>query len=221
MSEDTYERWSQSSWDKRYSESTKVWSGNPNQRLVEQVAGLPVGRALDVGAGEGGDAVWLAQQGWTVTAVDVSEVALTKTAAHAREAGVGDRVTTLHHDLVARRELPGGFDLVSAQFLHPPLDLFDEIHQALAAAVRPGGHLLVVGHHPMDVETGVRSGHGHSELLFTPDKVVATLDPEQWEVLVCDTPTRESHHDHGPSEVTDSVVLAVRKPESKSDISRD
>lgn len=210
----TYERWSQASWDERYSESTKVWSGNPNQRLVEQVAGLAPGTALDVGAGEGGDAVWLAQQGWTVTAVDVSEVALAKTAAHADEAGVGDRVTTLHHDLIAGGELPGGFDLVSAQFLHPPLDLFTAIHQRLAAAVRPGGHLLVVGHHPMDVETGVRSGHGHSELLFTPDKVVATLHADEWEILVNATPTRESHHDHGPSTVTDSVVLA-----RKSDIS--
>lgn len=207
---DTYERWSQESWDQRYSESEKVWSGNPNQRLVEQVADLSPGTALDVGAGEGGDAIWLASRGWRVTALDVSEVALAKVAAHAAEAGVGDHVTTLHHDLIAGGELPDGFDLVSAQFLHPPLDKFEEIHRRLAAAVRPGGHLLVVGHHPMDVETGVRSGHGHSELLFTPDKVLAALPTDGWEVLVADTPTRESHHGHGPAEVTDSVVLARR-----------
>lgn len=210
-STDRYERWSQASWDERYSGSDKVWSGNPNQRLVEQVADLSPGTVLDVGAGEGGDAVWLARQGWTVTALDVSEVALAKTAAHAAEAGVGDRVRTLHLDLVAAEEqLPDGFDLVSAQFLHPPLDKFTEIHQRLAAAVRPGGHLLVVGHHPMDVETGVRSGHGHSELLFTPDKVLAALPPGEWQVLVCETPTRESHHAEGPSTVTDTVVLAQR-----------
>lgn len=201
---------SQASWDARYSESERVWSGNPNPRLVEHVTGLPAGDALDVGAGEGADAVWLATQGWQVTALDVSPVALTRTAAHAVDAGVADRVATLRHDLLASPRVPGTYDLVSAQFWHPPVDRFDEQFGALGAAVRPGGHLLVVGHHPADLATGLRSGHGHPELLFTPDRVVAALDPSTWEVHYADAPTREVESEDGPVTVTDSVVVARR-----------
>ncbi len=74
-------------WDERYAGSNRVWSGKPNQRLVEQVAGLTPGRAVDVGCGEGADVVWLAQQGWLATGVDVSQVALDRAAQHAEEAG--------------------------------------------------------------------------------------------------------------------------------------
>ncbi len=126
----------QETWDARYAESERIWSGNPNPRLVEHVAGLAPGDALDVGCGEGADAVWLAKQGWRVTALDVSAVALEKTAAHAREAGVADRVTTLHHDLMTGAPLPGDYDLVSMQFMHPPPDRFDEFYRLAGATVR-------------------------------------------------------------------------------------
>jgi SAM-dependent methyltransferase len=112
--------YTQATWDARYGESERVWSGNPNLRLVEQVTGLAPGDALDVGAGEGADAVWLARAGWNVTALDVSEVALAKVVAHAEEAGVSDRVHPLHHDLMTSEPVPGSYDLVSAQFWHPP-----------------------------------------------------------------------------------------------------
>lgn len=207
---DLADLFSQSTWDARYSESERVWSGNPNPRLVEHVTGLPPGDALDVGAGEGADAVWLATRGWQVTALDVSPVALARTAAHAAEAGVGDRVTTLQHDLLNGPAAPGTYDLVSAQFWHPPLDRFDELFDALGALVRPGGFLLVVGHHPADLATGLRSGHGHPELLFTPDRIVAVLDPSTWEIRYADAPTREVESEDGPVTVTDSVVLARR-----------
>src|SRR3982751_5268714 len=75
-------------WDARYAEADQVWSGNPNGALVTEVSGLPPGRALDVGCGEGADAVWLAGHGWDVTALDVSQVALDRAALHARQAGV-------------------------------------------------------------------------------------------------------------------------------------
>lgn len=209
-STDLADLFSQATWDARYSESERVWSGNPNPRLVEHVTGLPPGDALDVGAGEGADAVWLATQGWQVTALDVSPVALARTAAHAADAGIGGRVTTLQHDLLNEPAVPGTYDLVSAQFWHPPVERFDELFTALGAVVRPGGFLLVVGHHPADLATGLRSGHGHPELLFTPDRVVAALDPSAWEIQYAEAPTREVDSEDGPVTVTDSVVLARR-----------
>lgn len=209
--QDLAEMFSQATWDARYAESARIWSGNPNPRLVEHAADLAPGDALDVGAGEGADAVWLASRGWKVTALDVSQVALDKVTAHAEQAGVGDRVTTLHHDLMSGSALPGAYDLVSAQFMHPPTERFAGLFQTLGETVRPGGALLVVGHHPDDVTTGVRSGHGHPELLFTPEQVVAVLPAEQWEIRVAEAPTRETPGDDGPALVTDTVVLALRR----------
>lgn len=208
---DVSEMFTQATWDARYAESDRIWSGRPNPRLVEQVTGVAPGTALDVGAGEGADAVWLASQGWRVTATDISEVALRRTTAHAAEAGVADRVTTLHHDVLGDAPLPGGFDLVSAQYLHPPTARFAATLGRLGAAVRPGGLLLVVGHHPDDVTSGVRSGHGHPELLFTPDRVVAVLPVDAWDVRVAEAQPRTVEGDDGPVTVTDTVVLAARR----------
>ena len=143
--------------------------------------------------------------------MDISEVALARTAAHAREAGVTDRVTTLHHDVLGDAPLPGGFDLVSAQYLHPPVDRFASTVERLGQAVRPGGLLLVVGHHPDDVTSGVSSGHGHPELLFTPDQVVAVLPADAWDVRLAESQTRAVDSPDGPVTVTDTVVVAARR----------
>ncbi|MBW5481743.1 SAM-dependent methyltransferase [Streptomyces bambusae] len=171
-------------WDARYSESDRIWSGNPNTVLVREVEGLPAGRALDLGCGEGADAVWLARRGWQVTGTDISAVALERAAEHAREAGVADRVQWERHDL--GESFPAGeYDLVSACFLHSPGDMPRErILRSAAAAVAPGGVLLVVGH------GGSAPGHDspHPDMdLPTPEKVLADLElPEgAWEVLVC------------------------------------
>ncbi|MGY2874457.1 SAM-dependent methyltransferase [Marmoricola sp. URHA0025 HA25] len=209
--DDVADLFRQETWDARYAESEQIWSGRPNPRLVDQVTGVSPGRALDVGAGEGADAVWLATQGWEVTALDVSEVALARAAAHAAEAGLAERVTTLHHDLMTGAPLPDEFDLVSAQYLHPPVERFAEMMGTLGGAVRPGGLLLVVGHHPDDLSTGLRSGHGHPELLFGPDRVVEALSPGQWDIRVADAPTREVAGPDGPVTVTDTVVLAAKR----------
>lgn len=209
--EDPATLFTQETWDARYAESERVWSGRPNQRLVEQVAGLTPGSAADVGCGEGADAVWLAEHGWDVTALDVSEVALSRAREHAEEAGVAARVRILHHDLVGGGgPLPGRYDLVSVFFFHVLPEAFDGIYRGLADAVAPGGTLLVVGHHPEDHESGVRRPHG-GQLLFTPDQVVALLDPEEWTVVTQDDPQRVMATADGEITVRDSVVRAIRR----------
>ena len=97
-------------WNERYAGSNQIWSGQPNQALVTEVSELPPGRALDVGCGEGADAVWLAQRGWDVTGLDVSGVALDRARLHARDAGVV--VRWVRAGLVEAGLPDRGFDLV-------------------------------------------------------------------------------------------------------------
>lgn len=203
-------------WDERYAGSERVWSGRPNQRLVEQVADLQPGTALDVACGEGGDAIWLAAQGWQVTAVDISEVALAKVAEHAEDAGVADRLKLGFYDALVDPRPAGRhtFDLVTVSFLHVPVEDFDAIYRGIAEAVAPGGRLLVTAHHPHDVESGSRHDHGPG-LLFEPDRVLRTLGVEQsgspWEVEVAETPDRVQETADGPLHVRDTVVRLRRR----------
>lgn len=106
-------------WETLYAEKPRIWSGRPNARLAEIVSGLTGSRALDLGCGEGGDAMWLAEHGWQVVAVDVSTTALARAAEDAQTRGVLGRIDFQHHDLT--KTLPDGpFDLVSAHFFHTP-----------------------------------------------------------------------------------------------------
>ncbi|HWJ10730.1 MAG TPA: class I SAM-dependent methyltransferase [Nocardioides sp.] len=203
-------------WDERYAGSDRVWSGRPNQRLVEQVADLQVGTALDVACGEGADAIWLAQQGWRVTAVDVSQVALAKVAQHAEDAGVEDRLKIGFYDALddARPAGRRTFDLVTVSFLHVPVEDFEPVYRGIAGAVAPGGRLLVTAHHPHDVTSGSRHDHGPG-LLFEPDRVLATLGVGEpgspWEVEVAETPDRVQESADGPLHVRDTVVRLRRR----------
>ncbi|NYI04701.1 class I SAM-dependent methyltransferase [Allostreptomyces psammosilenae] len=173
-------------WEDRYNSSDRLFSGNPNSALIRETSAVTPGRALDLGCGEGADAVWLARQGWHVTAVDISPTALSRGAEHATAAGVADRIDWQQHDL-AHSFPEGAFDLVSAHYLHSPREMpREEILRRAAEAVAPGGLLLIVGH------AGWPSwSHDHdTEIHFpTPDEVLAALDlPEgRWEVLVKET----------------------------------
>ncbi len=202
-------RFERPAWEERYS-GDRVWSGRVNPQLAAEAASLTPGRALDIGCGEGGDAVWLAQQGWTVTAVDFAEAALAKTAEHAGEAGVGERVETRQVDV--RTWEPGDerWDLVSSQFMHLPDGGMVEVTRRLGSAVAPGGTLLVVGHHPDDHATGVR--HGHRSFLFTPESLLPALGEGQWDVQVCEARDRTQAHPQTGEEmqVRDSVLRARR-----------
>ncbi|WP_298889989.1 bifunctional NAD(P)/FAD-dependent oxidoreductase/class I SAM-dependent methyltransferase [uncultured Serinicoccus sp.] len=201
-------------WDARYGTGERMWSGNPNGTLVAEVEGMPPGRALDVGAGEGGDALWLAEQGWDVTASDISGAALEHLGAEASRRGLA--VTLLHRDANAPGAFEtGAYDLVSLQygsFLRTPEQ---RGLRSLLGAVAPGGTLLVVGHDlsplrdPVDPSEQTR--------MFDPgayvgaEEVAAALEAEAgWRVEVFETRPRpagaaSTHH------VDDVVVRAVRE----------
>ncbi|MBB2901166.1 SAM-dependent methyltransferase [Kineococcus radiotolerans] len=144
-------------WEGMYSSGHgHVWSGRPNPALVDAIADLTPGTALDLGCGEGGDVLHLARLGWRVTGVDVSDTAIARAAAHAAEAGVGDLTRFERHDL--GQSFPAGlFDLVTASFLHSFAFLDRTAVLARAArSVAPGGSLLVLGHHVVPEEQAAR-----------------------------------------------------------------
>jgi SAM-dependent methyltransferase len=132
-------------WDARYSERDgAMWSGRPNGRLVGEVAGLTPGTALDVGCGEGADAIWLAREGWTVTAIDISDIALTR----AREAGIraGVAVEWVCGSALETPLPAGSFDLVSMQYPALLKASGEAAVRTLLDTVRPGKLLLAVYH---------------------------------------------------------------------------
>lgn len=200
----------QAFWDERYGSAPAVWSGNPNPQLMAQTADLTPGRALDVGAGEGADSVWLARQGWQVVGLDISPVALGKAAAHAVVADVADRVEWRQGDLLEWEPGEERFDLVTAHFMHLPADLRRQVFPRLARAVAPGGRLLVVGHHPEDHETVRREFDEH--FFYTGDDLLAELDLDGWVVETNAAPTREATGPDGEPATIRDTVLRVRRP---------
>lgn len=199
-------------WDERYLSSDALWSGKPNPQLVAEAAGLAPGKALDVGCGEGADAIWLAERGWRVTAVDLSTVALKRGAAHANEVGpdFAKRITWLHADLTDWVPVAASYDLVSAQFMHLPRDEREPLHRRLAEAVAPGGTLLVVGHHPTDLDTTVPRP-GRPELLFIASDVAASLPPEEWVTLVEEARQRRTLDPDGRTTTIHDAVLRAQR----------
>lgn len=168
-------------WDERYTAFLdRLPAHRPNPVVVAEAAGLPAGSALDIGCGLGADAVWLAGQGWQVTALDVSQVALEQAAAAA--ATVGVHVRWLRNRLEDMQIPAGGFDLVSAHYpalLHTP---DGAAGRALLSAVAPGGTLLVVHHADIDVE--LAKSHGFDPAMYLLHDDVRALFDDRWEVRV-------------------------------------
>ncbi|MFF2950135.1 class I SAM-dependent methyltransferase [Kitasatospora sp. NPDC057965] len=163
-------------WDDRYAASELVWGTEANRWVVRELAGHTPGRALDLAAGEGRNAMWLAALGWEVTGLDFSTVALGRaerlTAALPDE--VADRLTWRHGDARTFEAPPEGYDLVLVAYLQlPAADRRAALRRA-AAALAPGGTLLVVGHDSGNLTEGV-GGPQDPAVLFTPDDVLADL----------------------------------------------
>ncbi|MGN9890749.1 class I SAM-dependent methyltransferase [Micromonospora sp. L31] len=198
-------------WDELYQRRERIWSGRANPHLVDVVDPLPAGTALDLGCGEGADAIWLAGRGWRVTAVDVSATALDRAATEAAAAGVAARIDFQRHDLT--RTFPEGvFDLVSAQFLQSPLEFpRAEVLRAAARAVAPGGRLLIVEHG--EVPPWSRLAHPHVRFP-TPEETLAELDldPDGWRTERLDAPRRAvTDPDGQPATLVDHLVLVRRR----------
>jgi SAM-dependent methyltransferase len=198
----------EASWEERYRTAPALWSGRANPQLVAEAADLTPGRALDAGSGEGGDALWLAGRGWQVTAADFSTVALARAAAQAERLGpeVAGRVEWVHADLTRWEPPAAAFDLVSAQYFHLPPHDRDPALARLAAAVAPGGSLLVVGHVASELHTGT------PEMFFTAHQVAAALDADAWDVVVCEERARTASGPAGRElPVADAVLRARRR----------
>ncbi|MCW2747718.1 MAG: class SAM-dependent methyltransferase [Nocardioidaceae bacterium] len=199
-------------WDDRYGSADMVWSGSPNPHLVTYASDLGAGTALDVGSGEGADAIWLAHRGWHVTGLDLSNVALRKAAARAAQDSpeTARRITWKQVDLLAE-EVTGSYDPVSAQFMHLPRPALRTVHRSLAAAVAPGGTLLIVGHHPVDHHVS-REREAFPDILFTAEQVAELLDPSEWHLIETFTHARTQTDAEGASiAMHDAVLRAVRR----------
>ncbi|MFE7116030.1 class I SAM-dependent methyltransferase [Streptomyces sp. NPDC057654] len=185
-------------WDDMYRSRDQVFSGNPNPVLVAEVGCLPPGQALDVGCGEGADALWLARCGWQVTAVDVSEVALRR-AAGAAEADVRDRLAWARADLTVAPPPARAFDLVSVHYFPIRREPGHAALYGLLNAVAPGGAFLFVTHPLPDPASAPRSAE-----YYQPGDIAQLLGPA-WHVLVEETRPRA-----GPRHTHDAVLRASR-----------
>lgn len=198
-------------WETRYAEKPRIWSGRPNARLEEIVGDLTGSRALDLGCGEGGDAMWLAEHGWHVVAVDVSTTALARAAEDARARGVLGRIDFQQHDLT--QTFPQGpFDLVSAHFFHTTLEMDrPAILRRAAATVAPGGTLLIVDHGDLPPWAPEEAHHHHFP---SAQEVVAglALDDTQWETVRLGPAERDAVGPDGQQgHLVDNVIQLRRR----------
>ncbi|AKT52867.1 class I SAM-dependent methyltransferase [Arsenicicoccus sp. oral taxon 190] len=193
-------------WDERYS-GEQVWSGNPNEALVTEARDLAPGRALDVGCGEGADSVWLAGQGWDVTALDISTKAVERATAAARQAGMS--ITGVAAPLLEADLEPASFDLVSV--LYPALEatLNRAAEHRLSDLVAPGGTLLVVHHADIDRERSLSHGFDPDDYVG-PDDVAEVLD-DSWQVVTRERRERDVAAGAGAHHHRDIVLRARRR----------
>ncbi len=198
-----------SGWDERYRATELVWSADPNIFVAEVAAELSPGRALDLACGEGRNARWLATQGWDVTAVDFSSVAIEK----ARHLGGGDLVQWTCADVVEWSPPAAAFDLVVMSYVHLPATDLERVCRHGVDALAPGGHLLVVGHARRNLTEGT-GGPQDPAVLYEPEDVrswIPDLDVERAEHVVRVLGAGDATQpDEAPSAV-DTLVLATRR----------
>ncbi|AIR96506.1 class I SAM-dependent methyltransferase [Streptomyces glaucescens] len=197
-------------WEGFYRKDDRVWSGRPNPSLVREAGELTPGTALDLGCGEGADAVWLAARGWRVTAVDIADTALERAARHAADAGVGERIAWERHEL--GHTFPDGtFDLVCAHYLQSPvdLDLYGILRRA-AAAVAPGGTLLITLHGTWPTWMAEPPFHGEFPTL---DGLLAelALPDETWTVVTARADRKPSTSPEGVEGHREDNVWRLRR----------
>jgi SAM-dependent methyltransferase len=205
-------------WDERYAAADLVWSATPNQFVAAELADLPPGRALDLACGEGRNALWLAERGWHVTAVDFSQVALDKgQALAARRPHAEDlQVDWVHADALTY-EGPAPYDLVLLAYLQLTADERQTAVRRAFCALREGGTFFLVAHDSTNLTEGT-GGPTDPSVLFTAEEVLADLDGERFEVQRAErvarlVPSQDATHHHSGEETRtayDALVRVVR-----------
>jgi SAM-dependent methyltransferase len=199
-------------WDERYAAADLVWSAEPNRFVAELISPLTPGTAVDIAAGEGRNAIWLAQQGWTVIATDYSSVAVERMRARAAEVlgAEAARLTPLVADAtVATPGGPAAYDLALFSYLQLPAAEWKVALRNGVQAVRPGGHVLVIGHSARNLTEGW-GGPSAREVLYDPDEVVDAVDGLPVAVEHADIRVRPVETEDGPREALDTVVMLRR-----------
>lgn len=204
-----------SDWDTRYTATDLVWSVEPNRFVAEMFAALPAGTALDVGAGEGRNAIWLAEQGWDVTASDYSRVAVERmrTLAADRLRGSAGRLRAVVGDAteVAPASPSGdGYDAVLFSYLQLPLPERAEAWRRGVEALRPGGRLVVVGHAGRNLAQGY-GGPSSRDVLYDPDEVLAEASELPVDVVEAGVRERPVTTADGERAALDTVVVMRRR----------
>jgi SAM-dependent methyltransferase len=193
-------------WDEMYRSQDQVFSGAPNGVLVTEVTGLPPGQALDVGCGEGGDALWLARNGWQVTEVDISATALRRGAAAGTD--VVGLVTWKEADLTVTPPPADAFDLVSVQYFPLRLQPDHIALRGLLNAVAPGGTLPFASHDPADLSPRPEQGFDPGDY-YQPADIAGLLDPD-WTVVANENRPRTAPAPAGTHHTRDTVLRARR-----------
>lgn len=203
----------QNYWEERYAEPEHAWSGNPNPVLVTEAGKLAPGRAIDIGSGEGADALWLATHGWQVTGVDFASAGLVKARARAEatDPEAAARIQWEQHDVTVWAPEPQSFDLVSAHFMHLPDPARSAVFRSLAAAVAPGGSLLIVGHDAADFRDDADHRAHLVEKMFTVDNVLTAIKEEGLVVDIAESRKRDDPVAGGTDFHHDVVVMAQRE----------
>ena len=199
-------------WDERYAASELVWSGTPNQFVADELSSLAPGEALDLAAGEGRNALWLADRGWQVTAVDFSQVGLDKGRTLAEKHGLDIR--WLCADVLAYDPEPDAFDLAVLAYLQLTADERRTAVRTAFGSLRPGGTFFLVAHDSTNLTEGT-GGPSDPAVLFTAEEVLADLDGERFEVLRADRVPRlvqpdEAHRGAPARTAYDALVRLER-----------
>lgn len=198
-------------WEKRYADTDQVWSGAPNKAVVDVVSGMAPGRALDLGCGEGGDVLWLASEGWTVTGLDLSPTAIARATAAADKAGVAERVSLESVDLTTWTS-DDTYDLVTASFFHSPVALErTRILQRAANSVAPGGHLLIVSHAAFPPWSAAAQHHDHQFLSPQEEIIALDLPAGEWTTVLAESRPRSVISPDGEPRTLDDAVVLLRR----------
>lgn len=200
-------------WENHYGQSERVWSGNVNKVLADTVAGLPVGRSLDFGCGEGADVLWLASKGWKASGADISATAVKRAQADAAKHDLSEHQARFITADLTTWTTDEQFDLVTLSFFQAPFEFpRAETLQSAASLVAPGGHLLAVSHAAAPSWTTNEEMAQHSFPSPESELAALDLDPEQWNILRAEISERPITDPEGnPATLQDTVVFVQRR----------